>query len=259
MLGLLGKKLGQTSVYDAHGVIVPVTIVLAGPNRVLQTKTEATDGYNAVQLGFDDQKEHRVSKGLLGHFKKFGATPTKRVREFRNFSLLVKPGDVIGPGIFEQGDFVDAIGITKGRGFEGVMKRHNFRGGDASHGAKGWRRRSGAIGQRLFPGTVMRGMKMPGHMGQVRRTAQNLQVIQVRAAENLLLIKGAVPGANNDYVVIRESKKLPKGSERAKRRLARNVAVADAPAPKIKGAAAAKPAAAAAKPAAAPAKAEAKK
>jgi hypothetical protein len=115
---------------------------------------------------------------------------------------------------------VDAIGITKGRGFEGVMKRHNFRGGDASHGAKGWRRRSGAIGQRLFPGTVMRGMKMPGHMGQVRRTAQNLQIIQVREAENLLLIKGAIPGSNNDYVVIREAKKLPKGSERAKRRLA---------------------------------------
>ncbi len=133
------------------------------------------------------------------------------------------------------------------------MKRHNFRGGDASHGAKGWRRRSGAIGQRLFPGTVMRGMKMPGHMGQVRRTAQNLQIIQVREADNLLLIKGAIPGANNDYVIIRESKKLPKGSERAKRRLEVRSAAAEAPAAKQK--AAAKPAA---KPAAAPAP-EAKK
>jgi large subunit ribosomal protein L3 len=251
MLGLLGKKLGQTSVYDAQGVIVPVTIVLAGPNRVLQTKTQASDGYNAVQLGFDDQKEHRMTKGLLGHFKKHGASPTKRVREFRDFTLPVKPGDVITVNIFAQGDFVDAIGITKGRGFEGVMKRHNFRGGDASHGAKGWRRRSGAIGQRLFPGTVMRGMKMPGHMGQVRRTAQNLQIIQVREADHLLLIKGAIPGSNNDYVIIREAKKLPKGSERAKRRLARHTAPAEGPAPK-KGAAAAKPAAA--KPAAAPAK-----
>jgi large subunit ribosomal protein L3 len=228
MLGLLGKKLGQTSVYDARGVLVPVTIVLAGPNRVIQTKTVESDGYNAVQLGFDDQKEQRVTKPLLGHFKKFTATPTKRVREFRDFNLQVKPGDVVGPTIFAQGDYVDAIGITKGRGFEGVMKRHNFRGGDASHGAKGWRRRSGAIGQRLFPGTVMRGMRMPGHMGQVRRTAQNLQIIQVREAENLLLIKGAIPGSNNDYVIIRESKKLPKGSERAKRRLAHQTAVVHA-------------------------------
>ena len=255
MLGLLGKKLGQTSVYNAQGIIVPVTIVLVGPNRVLQTKTQASDGYNAVQLGFDDQKEHRMTKGLLGHFKKHGATPTKRVREFRDFTLPVKSGDVIGANIFAQGDFVDAIGITKGRGFEGVMKRHGFRGGDASHGAKGWRRRSGAIGQRLFPGTVMRGMKMPGHMGQVRRTAQNLQIIQVREADNLLLIKGAIPGSNNDYVVIREAKKLPKGSEKAKRKIASQTAVAEAPSVKAKAAAAAK---SAAKPAA-PAKAEAKK
>jgi large subunit ribosomal protein L3 len=106
---------------------------------------------------------------------------------------------------------VDAIGVTKGRGFEGVVARHGFRGGDSTHGAKGWHRRSGAIGQRLFPGTVMRGMKMPGHLGQVRRTTQNLEIVQVREAENLLLIKGAVPGANGDYVVIRESKKRPKG------------------------------------------------
>jgi large subunit ribosomal protein L3 len=252
MLGLLGKKLGQTSVYDARGVLVPVTIVLAGPNRVIQTKTVESDGYNAVQLGFDDQKEHRVTKPLLGHFKKFTAHPVKRVREFRDFTLQVKPGDVVGPGIFAQGDFVDAIGITKGRGFEGVMKRHNFRGGDASHGAKGWRRRSGAIGQRLFPGTVMRGMKMPGHMGQVRRTAQNLQVIQVREADNLLLIKGAIPGSNNDYVIIREAKKLPKGSARAKRRLEVQAAAQAAPVAKEKPA----PAPA---PAAAPAKTEAKK
>lgn len=240
MLGLLGKKLGHTSVYDAHGVLVPVTVVLVGPNRVIQTKTVESDGYNAVQLGFDDQKEHRVTKALLGHFKKFNAAPVKRVREFRDFTLTVKPGDVVGANIFAQGDFVDAIGITKGRGFEGVVGRHAFRGGDATHGAKGWRRRSGAIGQRLFPGTVMRGMKMPGHMGQVQRTTQNLQVIKVLEAENVLLIKGAIPGAENDYVVIRESKKLPKGSERAKRKLAAVTPVAPAPAGKDK---AAKPAA----------------
>jgi large subunit ribosomal protein L3 len=135
----------------------------------------------------------------------------KRIREFRNFSKEVKPGDIVGPALFAVGDFVDAIGITKGRGFEGVVKRHHFAGGDSTHGAKGWHRRSGAIGQRLFPGTVMRGMKMPGHMGQVQRTTQNLEVIQVREADNLLLIKGAIPGSEGDYIIIRESKKRPKG------------------------------------------------
>lgn len=212
MIGLLGKKLGQTRVYDARGVLVPVTIVLVGPNRVLQCKTQESDGYNAVQLGFDDQKEQRVTKAVLGHIKKQNGVAVKRIREFRDFSAAVKPGDVVGASLFAPGDFVDAIGVTKGRGFEGVMKRHNFRGGDASHGAKGFRRRSGAIGQRLFPGTVMRGMRMPGHMGQVRVTTQNLEIIQVRDTDNLLLIKGAVPGSKGEYVVIRESKKLPKGS-----------------------------------------------
>jgi large subunit ribosomal protein L3 len=240
MLGLLGKKLGHTRVYDAKGAVTAVTVVLAGPNRVIQCKRVETDGYNAVQLGLIDQKESRVAKPLLGHFKKHSALPVKRVREFRDFTLSVKPGDIIGPTIFAPGDFVDAIGVTKGRGFEGVMKRHNFRGGDASHGSKGWRRRPGAIGQRLFPGTVMRGMRMPGHMGSVRRTTQNLEIIQVREADNLLLIKGAIPGAEGDYVVIRESKKLPKGSARAKRKVA--------PPPVAKGKTAAK--APAAKPAA---------
>ncbi len=209
--GLLGKKLGQTRVYDTRGTAHSVTIVLAGPNRVLQCKTNESDGYQAVQLGFDDQKEQRLTKPLLGHIKKFNGTAVKRIREFRSFSKEVKPGETVGATLFAPGDFVDAIGVTKGRGFEGVVKRHHFAGGDSTHGAKGWHRRNGAIGQRLFPGTVMRGMKMPGHMGQVRRTSQNLEVIQVREADNLLLIKGAIPGANGDYVVIRESKKRPKG------------------------------------------------
>jgi large subunit ribosomal protein L3 len=209
MLGLLGKKLGQTRVYNAKGDAIPVTVVLAGPNRVIQCKTAETDGYSAVQLGFEDQKEQRLTKPLAGHIKKHNSAPVKRIREFRDFPVPVKPGDVIGVTVFNQGDYVDAIGVTKGRGFEGVMKRHNFRGGDATHGAKGWRRRPGAIGQRLFPGTVMRGMKMPGHMGQVRRTVQNLEIIQVREAENLLLIQGAIPGANGDYVIIRAAKKKP--------------------------------------------------
>src|SRR6266576_3028307 len=210
-LGLLGKKLGQTRVYDTRGTAHSVTIVLAGPNRVLQCKTNESDGYQAVQLGFDDQKEQRLTKPLLGHIKKFNGTAVKRIREFRNFSKEVKPGETVGATLFAPGDFVDAIGVTKGRGFEGVVKRHHFAGGDSTHGANGWHRRSGAIGQRLFPGTVMRGMRMPGHMGQVRRTAQNLEVIQVREADNVLLIRGAIPGSKGDYVIIRESKKRPKG------------------------------------------------
>jgi large subunit ribosomal protein L3 len=211
-LGLIAKKLGHTRVYDANGVLIPVTVVLAGPNHVMQVKTQASkDGYNAVQLGFDPQKEQRLTKPVLGHIKKFNGQPVKRIQEFRNFSKEVKPGETVGATLFAVGDFVDAIGITKGQGFEGVVKRHHFAGGDSTHGAKGWHRRSGAIGQRLFPGTVMRGMKMPGHMGQVRRTAQNLEVIQVRDADNLLLIKGSCPGAEGDYVIIRESKKRPKG------------------------------------------------
>src|SRR5712671_2669455 len=211
-LGLLGKKLGQTRVYNAQGVITSVTIVLAGPNRVLQCKTQQSDGYNSVQHGVDDQKEHRLTKPLLGHIKKFGGVAVKRIKEFRNFSKEVKPGEQLGATLFAAGDYIDAIGLTKGRGFEGVVKRHHFAGGDSTHGAKGWHRRSGAIGQRLFPGTVMRGMRMPGHMGQVRRTTQNLEIIQVRDTDNLLLIKGAIPGANGDYVVIRESKKIPQGT-----------------------------------------------
>jgi large subunit ribosomal protein L3 len=208
-LGLLGKKLGHTRVYNANGVLVPVTVVLAGPNRVLQVKSQAgKDGYNAVQLGFDDQKEQRLTKALLGHIKKHNGQAVKRIKEFRNFTKEVKAGETVGADLFAVGDFIDAIGTTKGRGFEGVVKRHSFRGGDQTHGAKGWKRRSGAIGQRLFPGTVMRGMKMPGHMGQVQRTTQNLEVIQVRPDDAVILVKGAIPGSKGDYVIIRESKKM---------------------------------------------------
>ena len=228
MLGLIGKKLGHTRVYDANGIITPVTVVQVGPNRVLQVKTQETDGYRAVQLGFGDQKPQRISKGKLGHLKKHGvategkdAMPgTQKIREFRDFSKEVKTGDLLNADLFATGDFVDCIGVTKGRGFEGVVKRHRFGGGSSTHGTKGWKRRSGAIGQRLFPGTVMRGMRMPGHMGQVRRTVQNLQVVQVRPEDGVLLIKGSMPGAEGDYVIIRESKKRPKGwvspSEKAK-------------------------------------------
>ena len=210
MIGLIGKKLGQTRVYNASGVAVPVTVVLAGPNFVVQKKTVESDGYNAVQLGFGPQKEARLVKAAAGHLAKAKVPGVRKLREFRDFSVDVKPGDQVGVTLFAEGDYIDAIGITKGRGFEGVVRRHGFRGGDMTHGAKGWHRRSGAIGQRLFPGTVMRGMKMPGHMGQVQRTTQNLQVVKVIESEQVLLIKGAIPGANGEFVIIRESKKNPK-------------------------------------------------
>jgi large subunit ribosomal protein L3 len=212
MLGLLGKKLGQTRVFDAAGNVVPVTVVQAGPNHVVQCKTVESDGYQAVQLGFEDQKESRLTRPQVGHLKKHGVPPVKQLREFRDFPLEVKPGDTLSASVFAEGDYVDAIGVTKGKGFEGVVKRYKFGGGNITHGAKGWHRRPGAIGQRLFPGNVRRGMKMPGHMGQRRRTVQNLRVVQVRSEENLLLIRGAIPGAAGDYVVIRESKKRPKAA-----------------------------------------------
>jgi len=210
MIGLLGKKLGQTRVYDETGRITPVTVILTGPNRVIQKKTVEKDGYNAIQLGFDDQKEHRVNRPEQGHFKKHNSQPVKRCREFRDFTLDLNPGDIVGPDIFEVGDYVDAIGDTKGQGFQGVVKRHDFGGGPGSHGQKGFRRRPGSIGQRSFPGTVRRGQKMPGHMGAVKRTVQNLKVVQVLVEDNLLLVSGSVPGAKGDYIVIREAKKRPK-------------------------------------------------
>jgi len=215
MIGLIGKKLGQTRVYDDAGKVVCVTVVLCGPNRVLQCKTaETKDKYEAVQLGFDDQPvEDRVTRPLLGHFKKAGAKPVRFVREFRNFSRDVKPGDELGPDIFEAGDHVDAIGLTKGRGFQGVVKRWNFGGGPKSHGQKGFFRKPGSIAAGSTPGWVDKGKKLPGQMGQESRTEQNLRVVQVRPDDNLLLIEGAVPGSKGDYVVIREAKKKPKAAK----------------------------------------------
>ncbi|HAB16866.1 MAG TPA: 50S ribosomal protein L3 [Verrucomicrobiales bacterium] len=216
-LGLIGKKIGHTRVYNADGVSTPVTVVQVGPNYVLQVKKQdSRDGYNAVQLGFDAQKESRLSKAVLGHVKKHNGTAVKRIKEFRDFSKEVKAGDVLGPDLFEVGQFVDCIGITKGRGFEGVVGRWSFAGGDMTHGAKGWHRRSGAIGCRLFPGHVNKGLKMPGHMGSVRRTSQNLEVVQVRKDDGVILIRGSFPGSEGDYCIVREAKKIANDSARLK-------------------------------------------
>ena len=213
MVGLLGKKLGQTQVYGDGGELICVTAVQCGPNRVIQRKTEATDGYNAVQLGFGVQKPQRVNKPLTGHYHKHKVEPVQRIKEFRDYELDVNPGDEVKPGdCFSAGDWVDAIGTSKGHGFQGVMKRHGFGGGRATHGAKGWKRRPGSIGQGSTPGTVRKGQPMPGHMGQARRTVQNLKVVRVMEDEQVLLISGAIPGSVGDYVVIRGAKKKKKAT-----------------------------------------------
>jgi large subunit ribosomal protein L3 len=202
-IGLLGKKLGMTRVYDEKGVITPVTVIEAGGNTILQKKTVESDGYNGVQIGFDGQKEHRVTQQMLGHFKKAGSEPKRHIREFR-LPDNVKLNDAVDMSVnhFVVGDVVDVIGQSKGHGFQGVMKKHNMSGQPASHGHM-MHRRNGAIGNRSTPGRVWKNMGMPGHMGDERVTVQNLHVVQVRPEEGVILISGAVPGANGSYVVIR--------------------------------------------------------
>lgn len=206
-IGLLGKKLGMTRVYDDKGVATPVTVIATGGNRVLQVKTQETDGYSAVQVGFDDQKPQRVSKAELGHFKKSESTPKKFIREFRLKDGETAPESVDVPvTIFEVGQFVDVIGQSKGKGFQGVVKRFKFAGQPASHGSM-MHRRNGAIGNRSTPGRVWKNMGMPGHHGDDRVTVQNLRVIQVRESEGVILVSGAIPGANGTYVTVRPAKK----------------------------------------------------
>jgi len=207
-IGLLGKKIGMTSVYDADGKLCPVTVIAAGDNTLLRRLTKDNDGYSAVQLGFDRQKESRVTKALLGGFGKAGSEPKKVVREFR-LQQDAPEGDInLAVTQFQVGDFVDVIGKSKGKGFQGVMKKHNFQGQGAAHGSK-THRRNGAIGNRSTPGRIWKNMGMPGHMGDERVTVQNLRILQVREAEKVILISGAVPGANGSYVVVRPAIKHP--------------------------------------------------
>ena len=207
MKGLIGKKLGMTSIYDDKGAAVPVTVLEVGPCVVVQRKDEARDGYSAVQLGYAEQKEQRLSKPKLGHYKKAGVEAHRVLREFRvTADTEVAVGDVVDVRAFEEVNFVDVVATGKGRGFQGVVKRYDFGGGRASHGG-GWLRRTGSIGMCEFPGRVFKGKKMPGHMGSKRVTTQNLKVMQVRADENLILIKGSIPGANGGIVTVKEALK----------------------------------------------------
>jgi large subunit ribosomal protein L3 len=206
---LLGKKIGMTQVFDAKGNFVGVTVVELGPCTVLQKKTaDGKDKYHAVQLGFGARKAQNVTKPIAGICQKANAEPVALIREVRHTAAPTwNVGDKITAGQFKAGEFVDVIGVTKGKGFQGVVRRHKFAGGPASHGQKGWFRRPGAIGERLFPGRVFRGQRMPGHMGHVQVTTQNLRVVQVREADNVVLIEGSVPGHRGAFVVVRHAKK----------------------------------------------------
>ena len=207
-IGLLGQKIGMTSVYDANGRLRPVTVIAAGDNVLLRRLTAENEGYSAVQVGFGTQKESRLTKQAIGEFKKAGVEPKKVVREFR-LSADAPEGDLnLTVTQFQPGDFVDVIGRSKGKGFQGVMKKHNFHGQGAAHGSK-THRRNGAIGNRSTPGRIWKNMGMPGHLGDERVTVQNLQVMQVREAEKVILISGAVPGSNGSYVVVRPAVKHP--------------------------------------------------
>jgi len=208
---LIGKKLGMTQVYDGNNVAVPVTVVEAGPCPVVQVKTAETDGYNAVQIGYESKKAKRSSKAALGHAKKAGLEAAPRfVREVRcDGAPELAAGDVLDVTQFEEGQKVDVIGLTKGRGFQGVVRLYSVKGGPSSHGSM-FHRRIGAIGLCQWPGHVFKNQKMPGHMGQKQRTVQNLKVVKVDAEKNLVLVKGGVPGAIGDTIVIRGAIKAKK-------------------------------------------------
>ena len=206
-IGVLGKKIGMTRVYDTKGRIRPVTVIEAGGNRILQVKSKEKDGYSSVQVGFGDQKEQRVPKAQKGHFAKTASTPKRFIREFR-----LKDGDVLPESVdlpvttFKDGQYVDVISTSKGKGFQGVVKRFRFAGQPETHGSM-MHRRTGAIGCRSTPGRVWKNQKMPGHQGDTRSTVQNLRVVQVRLDDQVVLVSGAVPGAVGSYLTIRPAKK----------------------------------------------------
>ena len=206
--GILGKKLGMTQVFVADGRRVPVTVVEAGPCTVVQKKTESTDGYSALQVGFLAKKTHRVTKPMMGHFKKAdqGAFACLRELAADNVDDYQVGDQITCDAVFKPGDIVDVTGTGKGKGFQGVIKRWGFSGGRASHGSK-FHRGTGAIGMSASPARVQKGKKMPGQMGNVRVTQQNLEVVEVRPEQNLILIKGAIPGPNDGLVLLRKGVK----------------------------------------------------
>lgn len=208
-MGLLGQKMGMTQIFAADGVRVPVTVLRAGPCVVLQKKTPERDGYTALQLGFDEKPPRVTGRPGAGHFAAAKTTPKRFVREVRlDEPSALEVGQTVMPGeVFKQGDRVDVIGTSKGKGFQGVLRRYHFKGNRASHGTHEYFRHPGSIGCRLTPGRTHKGKRMPGHMGNARRTSQNLLVVDLVPEENLVLVRGAVPGPNGGYVILRATRK----------------------------------------------------
>ncbi|MEX0325406.1 MAG: 50S ribosomal protein L3 [Puniceicoccaceae bacterium] len=202
---LIGKKVGMTQVYTETGEVVPITVIEAGPCPVVQVKREESDGYNAIQIGFGSKKEKNTSNGALGHFKKAGVAPQRHLQEVRlDSEPEQEAGSELTVEIFDGEAKVDVIGTTKGRGFQGVVKRWNFAGGPASHGSM-FHRRGGSYGMCQWPGKVIKGKKMPGHFGTDRRTVQNLKVVKILPEKNLILVKGSVPGATGSTILVRKA------------------------------------------------------
>jgi large subunit ribosomal protein L3 len=203
MSGIIGKKIGMTSVFAADGKYIPCTVVLAGPCTVTQIRTKETDGYESVQLAFDEKREKSALKAEIGHFKKAGTTPKRKVVEFYEFPETPALGSEIKVDLFNEGDFVDVVGTSKGKGFQGVIRRHNFSGvGSQTHGQHNRLRAPGSRGASSYPSRVLKGMRTAGHMGAVRVKIQNLQVVKVIPEQNLIVIKGAVPGHIGSYVIV---------------------------------------------------------
>ena len=204
MSGLIGKKIGMTSIFDENGKNIPCTVIQAGPCVVTQVRTKEVDGYEALQLGFDDKAEKQSKKALNGHFKKAGTTAKRRVVEFQGFEQDFKLGDEILVDHFEEGEFVDVSGTSKGKGFQGVVKRHGFAGSERTHGQQSMNRAPGSVGAASYPARIFKGMRMAGRMGGDNVKVQNLRVLKVVKDKNLIVVKGAVPGHNNAYVIIQK-------------------------------------------------------
>ncbi|MCK4568873.1 MAG: 50S ribosomal protein L3 [Bacteroidales bacterium] len=205
MSGIIGKKIGMTSIYDDAGKNIPCTVIEAGPCVVTQVKTKEIDGYDAIQIAYDDKKDKHTTGALKGHFVKAGVSPKKIIREFTRFEAghQKKYGDVLTVDIFEEGEFIDVVGYSKGKGFQGVVKRHGFKGvNDATHGQHNRLRAPGSIGASSYPSRVFKGMRMGGRTGGDRVKLINLQVIKIVPEKNLILVKGAVPGPNGSYVIV---------------------------------------------------------
>ena len=207
--GLIGRKVGMTQIFDEQGIVIPVTAIEAGPCTVVQVKTEETDGYNAIQLGFGEVKEHKVNKPIKGHYAKSKLTPKKHLREFRMDSIEAKVGDELKADVFAAGDKLDIQGTSKGKGFQGVIKRHGQHRGPMGHGSM-YHRRPGSMGATSTPGRVFKGKKLPGHMGRVTVTIQNLDVVKVDMDKNAILVKGSVPGPKGTILKIKSAIKAAK-------------------------------------------------